>query len=348
MRTFINRRMTKSEFHLANEKIKFIQMKKIFIALVLTVAMVSCYDDYISDFDYDGIYFPYQTDVRTFVVGEGMKIEVGAALGGVRENARDRIVTFNIDNSLITPAVLTAMKGGAQYIKDAVAPVSTLLPIPSNYYTLSNNTQMVIKKGQHVGTVVMKIDSAKFLADPNSLFANYAIPFNMLTADADTIIATKKTAIIGLKYENMLFGNYWHGGVTTVKDPSGAVVSTIAYYTAVNQPENKTWKLTTVAPNALVTNGYSDVTTSKGEMKLTLDGSNIIVSTNAGSTFPVEANGASSYNRAKLLQDRKILLNYKYVNAAGNTCYAQDTLTFRNRIRDGVNEWQDENPANYK
>jgi hypothetical protein len=49
-----------------------------------------------------------------------------------------------------------------------------------------------------------------------------------------------------------------------------------------------------------------------------------------------------------LLQNRKILLNYKYVNAAGNTCYAKDTLTFRNRVRDGVNEWQDENPANYK
>jgi len=48
-----------------------------------------------------------------------------------------------------------------------------------------------------------------------------------------------------------------------------------------------------------------------------------------------------------LLQNRKIFLNYKYKDAAGNWCHAQDTLTFRNRIRDGVNEWQDENPANY-
>jgi hypothetical protein len=116
----------------------------------------------------------------------------------------------------------------------------------------------------------------------------------------------------------------------------------------VNQPENKTWKLKTVGPDALVTNGYSDQTTAKDEMRLTLSSTNIIVSTNAGSTFAVQPNGASTFNRAKLLQNRKILLNYKYVNAAGNTCYAQDTLTFRNRIRDGVNEWQDENPANYK
>jgi hypothetical protein len=194
----------------------------------------------------------------------------------------------------------------------------------------------------------MKIDSAKFLADPNTLFANYAVPFYMVSADADTILQTKRSAVIGVHYENMLFGNYWHGGITTVKDASGNTIQTIAYYTAVNQPENKIWKLTTVGPNALVTNGYSDQTTAKGEMKLILDGTNITVTSNAGSTFTVLPDGSSTFNRAKLLQNRKILLTYKYVNAAGNTCYAKDTLTFRNRIRDGVNEWQDENPANYK
>jgi hypothetical protein len=323
-------------------------MKKILIVLMLAVALGSCYSNYITDFAYDGIYFVYQTDVRTYVVGEGTKLEFGAALGGVRDNTRDRVVTFSIDNSLVTPAILTTMKAGAQYIKDAVAPVTTLTPIPAGYYTLSDNSKMIIKSGQHMGSVIMTIDSAKFLSDPNTLFANYAIPLKMLTADADTILATKRTAVVGLHYENMLFGNYWHGGVTTVKDAAGTTIQTIAYYTAVNQPENKIWKLTTVAPNALVSNGYSDQTTAKGEMKLTLDGTNITVSTNAGSTFPVIANGASTFNRAKLLQNRKILLNYKYVNAAGNTCFAQDTLTFRNRVRDGVNEWQDENPANYK
>jgi len=323
-------------------------MKKILIVLTLAVAVVSCYPDYIKDFDYNGIYFPYQTDVRTFVVGEGMKIEVGAALGGVRENTIDRTVSFTLDNSLVSPATLTLMKGGAQFIKDAVAPVTTLVPLPATYYTLSDNSKMVIKAGSHMGSVVIKVDSAKFLADPLTLFANYAIPFYMASADADTILQLKRSAVIGVKYENMLFGNYWHGGVTTVKDPAGVTVSTILYYTAVNQPETKVWKLKTVAPNALVTNGYSDQTTAKGEMKLTLDGTNIIVSANTGSTFEVLPDAASTFNRAKLLQNRKILLNYKYVNAAGNTCYAQDTLTFRNRIRDGVNEWQDENPANYK
>ena len=324
-------------------------MKKILMVLMLAAALVSCYNNYIEDWSYDGVYFPYQYNVRTFVVGEGMKIQVGVDLAGDRENTRDRNVVYTRTNALLS-AGLKLMKATAseQYIKDAVVPVTTLLPLPANYYSLSDTCKIVIKTGNHMGSVTVTVDSTLFLADPLTLFANYAIPFQLLSADVDTILPTKSTAVIGLKYENMLFGNYWHGGVTTVKDATGATVQTIAYYSSVNQPENKIWKLKTVAANALVTNGYSDLTTTKNEMKLTLDGTNIIVSTNAGSTFAVLPDGASSFNRAKLLQNRKILLNYKYINAAGNTCYAKDTLIFRNRVRDGVNEWQDENPANYK
>ncbi len=324
-------------------------MKKILMVLMLAAALVSCYNNYIEDWSYDGVYFPYQYNVRTFVVGEGMKIQVGVDLAGDRANTRDRNVVYTRTNALLS-AGLKLMKATAseQYIKDAVVPVTTLLPLPANYYSLSDTCKIVIKTGNHMGSVTVTVDSTLFLADPLTLFANYAIPFQLLSADVDTILPTKSTAVIGLKYENMLFGNYWHGGVTTVKDATGATVQTIAYYSSVNQPENKIWKLKTVAANALVTNGYSDLTTTKNEMKLTLDGTNIIVSTNAGSTFAVLPDGASSFNRAKLLQNRKILLNYKYVNAAGHTCYAKDTLTFRNRVRDGVNEWQDENPANYK
>ena len=61
----------------------------------------------------------------------------------------------------------------------------------------------------------------------------------------------------------------------------------------------------------------------------------------------VEADGDCSFNRAKLLQNRRIYLKYKYVKD-GLTYHATDTLTFRNRVRDGVNEWQDENPGNYE
>jgi len=322
-------------------------MKKLFALLILSIALVSCYEDYIKDFDYSGVYFVYPFDTRTMVVGEGLNIEIGVALGGVMKNTKDRSISFSIDNTLVTPAILTAMKGGATYIKNAVSGVTVLSPLPTDYYTLSNNSQMVIKAGEHSGYIVLRADSANFLADPATISAAYAIALKITNADADTILQNKRSSVIGIKYENMLFGNYWHGGVTTVKDAGGTTIQTITYPTTIPTPENTIWKLTTVAPNALVTNGYSNITTSKGEMMLTLDGNNIIINSNSGSTFVVEADGNSTFNRAKLIQDRRIYLSYKYVNGDGNTCYAKDTLTFRNRIRDGVNEWQDENPSHY-
>jgi len=324
-------------------------MKKIFAFLFLVTALSSCYESYIKDYIYDGVYFPYQVDVRTLVVGEGMKINFGVALGGVSDNTRDRVVNYTIDNSMINATTLAAMKGGATYIKAATDPVSVLKLLPANYYTLSDNSKFVIKQGQHAGAVTLKADSAKFLADAATLVATYALPVKITTADADTVLESKNYAVIGLKYENMLFGNYWHGGVTVEKKPDGTVASTTPYYTAINGPTSKAWSLTTVAPFELTSNGYSDITSSTGtEMKLTQNGGTITISSVAGAAFPIIQDGACTFNQSKLLQDRKIYLKYKYVNAAGNTCYATDTLTFRNRVRDGVNEWQDENPGHYK
>lgn len=321
-------------------------MKKLLVACVLlTGIMTSCYKDYIEDFAYTSIYFMYQTNVRTFVVGEGMKIEVGAALGGTRENTRDRVVNFSMDDKLVTADILAAMKTGVGYIKDAVLPVTALKPMPADYFTISDKAKMVIKAGEHSGSVVIKADSAKFLQDATTINPVYAIPFYISTADADSIVATKRYAVVALKYENMLFGNYWHGGVTTVKDATGKVVKTTNYFTTIPSPETKIMTLKTVAPNALVTNKISD---QAGSMKITLTGNTVTISQATGSSVVILPDGESVYNRPKLLQDRKIFLKYKFANADGTTSYAQDTLTFRNRIRDGVNEWLDSDPGHYR
>ena len=59
-------------------------MKKIIVSLaVCCVIATGCYDDYTMDYEYTGIYSAYQYDLRTFVVGEGMKFDFTVALGGV-------------------------------------------------------------------------------------------------------------------------------------------------------------------------------------------------------------------------------------------------------------------------
>lgn len=324
-------------------------MKKILALIVLSVAMVSCYEDYIKDFEYTGIYFPYQQDVRTFVVGEGMKIKVGAALGGVRENDRDRIVNFRLNPELITPAQLVKMQGAAQpYIKDATASVATLLQLPSNYFTMSNTSNFVIKAGEHMGAIEIRPDSATFLGDPLTLNANYALPFYITDGDADSIVSSKRWNVIGVKYENMLFGNYWHGGAAVVNRPN-LPDTTITYYTEIPTPEVKIWTLSTVGPHSLVCNGFLDQAKPNGtEMTLTLNGNQIAIESAAGATNVITPDGESTFNRAKLLQNRKIFLKYKYTAANGYTYHCTDTLTFRNRMRDGINEWMDENPSHYE
>ncbi len=323
-------------------------MKKYLIFLLFSITTVSCYDDYIIDYDYSGIYFPYQIDVRTFVVGEGMKIEVGAALGGTRENNIDRNVNYELDNSLITPNVLSLFKSSSYaYIKDPAASVVNLQQLPDNYYALSNSNTIVIKKGEHMGSVVLTADSANFLADPATSAATYVLPFKITSADADSVLKEKSYAIIGLRYENMLFGKYWHGGSALVNRPAKSD-TTLKYYTTIPTPENKVWTLTTTAPNALFVSGYLDQVTGKKEMKLLLNGGDITISSGTGSTFTITPDGTSSYNQAKLMQNRKIFLKYTYTNAVnGYTYHCTDTLTFRNRIRDGVNEMQDTDPSHY-
>lgn len=321
-------------------------MKKIILLLFIAIGFSACYDDYVKDYDYTAIYFPKQINTRTVVVGEGMKIEIGAVVGGVRKNEQRREVHFEIDESFITPDVLTAMQKADGYIKDAVSGVTDLALLPANYYTLSNSSVMVIEVGEHSGSVVLRPDSAKFLGDPRTLKAEYVLPLKIVKADADKILDDKDSTLIGLKYENMLFGNYWHGGVTVVKDPSGKEVEKRTYYTVIPQPDNKVFKLKTVAPFQLETNRIGDIS---GTMLLTLkDDGTIVVGKAASSAIDVQPNGKSSFNKSKLLQNRKLFLNYKYLNSDGNTCFVTDTLTFRNRIRDGVNEWRSENPGSYK
>lgn len=322
-------------------------MKKILLSIVSLLFLSSCYKDYVKDYDYSGVYFANQVNTRTVVVGEGLKIEVGVVLAGVIENKQDRTVEYVWDNSLVTSEVLAALHSGSTYMKEAVEGVEVLNPLPKDFVALSNDSRIIIPKGDHLGKITVKVDSVKFLSDVSTLKAKYALPLKIVSADADSIPESMSTTVIGLHYENMLFGHYWHGGITEIRDAAGKVIDRIEYPTAIPQPENNVWTLTTTAPFSLESGTLGNGSV-KGSMRLTLqpDG-NIQIEKAAKSAVNVTADGECRFNKASLLQERKIFLKYKFENGDGTTSHATDTLTFRNRIRDGVNEWQDENPENY-
>lgn len=294
-------------------------MKNIFLfcTLLIILGVTGCkYEDYMVDYTYNAVYFPATAKTRTFVVGENKSIEMGVVLGGKRENKTDEWIDFEIDPTIIPAG-------------------STLLP--ANYYTLSNNSRFIIPSGTMQGAITLTIDTAKFLNDPLALQAKYVLPVRLTATSADSILPAQSFQILSLKYEHKLFGNYYHNGVTTVTSSAGAT-STIGYHQeepVTNALNN--WILSTVGPYTLKTDGLSN---QKGGINNTFNmtiknDNSVVVGKNGASTIAVSQNGACTYNPSK----REFYLNYSYVNA-GSTYQVTDTLIFRNRILDGVNQWR--------
>lgn len=327
-------------------------MRKIYTIIVAALSVAACYPDYVGDYEVVAGGFANQLDVRSVVVGEKMEFSTGVALGGVIENDKDRKITFATDYSLVSASLLDQMKVHTfTYIQTLAKQMTSVKAMPASMYELVTDGkpgQAVIRKGSHLGKITVKIDGEAFLADESNLLPNYILPLRLTKASGCGLIKGKETTCIGVRYESQLFGNWWHGGVTTVEDASGNVIETIEYPLEVPQADSKVWTLTTVAPYSLTANAVGgELNGSKAQMKLTLneDGT-ITIESVAGASYVVEPDGESVFNKAKLLQDREIVLKYKYIKD-GKTYRVSDVLKFRNRVRDGVNEWQDENQNNY-
>lgn len=171
-------------------------MKNILATLALLVALTSCYDDFRLDYEYSSVAFSNADGGsnepgvlwRTVVKGEGLKLDAGIYLSGILDNSTDRWADFELDPTLLD---------GTDY---------TLLP--SQYYTLSNNSRFVIPAGEIVGTVGVTLDSIAFLNDPLTAKRNYAIPFSLVATSEDSILSTQSTQILVIKYINQYEGYY--------------------------------------------------------------------------------------------------------------------------------------------
>jgi len=191
---------------------------------------------------------------------------------------------------------------------------------------------------------VTSATKAIVIINPNNptgaLYPKEVLPLVIVDGNGTDIIEGRESTVIGVRYENMLFGTWYHGGYNENE----------TYPSSKPQADNLVWTLTTVEPFALTANAVGgEFNGSAAQMKLTLNTDDTItISSVPGAKYEVSQDSAepSRFVRSKLLQDRKIILNYTYDPGTGMV-HAHDTLYFRNRIRDGVNEWQDENSANY-
>lgn len=329
------------------------KIRTIILALA-AVCTVSCYESYVGDYSKVGCGFANQADVRSVIVGEGMSFSTGVALGGAIDNGHDRTVNIGVDYSLVNSDTYKLFTGHTfTYIVKLMENVTAISALPASLYDLETESgssgEVLIRKGSHLGRITVKVDSAAFLSDAGRVWPSQVIPLVITGSDGTEIIKGRETSVIGVRYENMLFGNWYHGGYAEVKDAGDNLLRTVRYSTTVPQADNLVWELTTVEPFALTANAVGDAFNgAAAQMKLTLGADDAItVSSVSGATYDVQPDGESRFIRSKLLQDRKIVLNYKYVSGT-ETWHCHDTLTFRNRLRDGVNEWQDENSSHYE
>ena len=277
------------------------RMKKIIRILAMAApvfAVWGCYEPYVVDYDYSAVYVAYQYDLRSLVVGEGMKFDFGAVLGGVINNDRDRTIRFEVSDELVTgdlssfggDASFTALQGmmGAapvgslsqNYVTESVsaAGLEALTPLPASCYTLSNSGVMTIKAGNHTAAVTLKADPTAFLSDEHAGHdPYYAIGWRIVSADADTVLLSKSFGVIAVRVENQFFGYWYHGGKCKVTAADGTTTETV-YPTKVPADGNtsEVYTLTTLSPYTLDVNCFHN--DRSGNMRITAQDGTVSVS----------------------------------------------------------------------
>ena len=284
-------------------------MKKLVLILLIATGMMACqnFDIDHPDFDYTSGYFPYQFPVRTLVLGDYIydnsndndhKFVISVAMGGVYENTQNREFGIEVDESLCNRVLFSA---------DG----DTIHALPSNYYTLSDNNNIVIPAGKFNGGVEVQLTDA-FFNDPLAIKNTYVVPVRITgSADVDTIlvgqsdnpnadprvagqwiVAPKDFTMFAVKYINEFHGTYFHYGSSSVKNAANAVVENTTYSEKYVE-NNSTSKLVTTGRNEVSLSMFlrSEVMTGEVNMVLTFNGNNCTITATEGSPYTISGTG---------------------------------------------------------
>jgi len=328
-------------------------MKKIFYLFSIAILLFSCtnHDIEFDDFAYQTVYFPYQTPVRSLMLGDEVigdnsidlenAFSIGASIGGMYENTKDRVLKVALAPEL------------AANITDASGNPLSLLP--ANYYRATFD-KIIIPAGSFFGKMRVELTDA-FFEDPLTTGLRYVLPVKITDAAGDSIlsgaklssvvspdprnpsdwsITPKNYVLFGIKYINPTHGVYLLRGKRT---NITAVPQVSVSYSTRFLDDNDMTKLTTksLTENYMPTVGGTNKETSnaKYSMLLTFNKANKSVTvsqknastvtvTGTGKYFSKNDPGAEGYNGQK---HRTIYLDYNYVDGA-STYHANDSLVF--------------------
>lgn len=327
-------------------------MKKIFYLIGLLALIASCTNQDIEfdDYAYQGVYFPFQSPLRTLILGDEAlgdntidrehAFSIGASIGGMYSNTKDRVISIELAPEL------------AENITDGGG--NPLEILPSNYYSATFD-KLVIPAGSFMGKVRVDLSDA-FFQDPLTTGLHYVIPVRMTDVVGDTILSglpistldshdprvsddwdilPKNYVLFGIKYINPTHGVYLlRGKRTNTADPEDSYT-----YSTRFLDDNDMTKLTTksLTENYLSTIGGANIESSdsKYSMLLTFNEGNGTVTVSQKDDSTVEGSGsgtfyskddanAEDYNG---LKHRTIYLDYTYIDG-DNTYQVKDSLVF--------------------
>lgn len=280
-------------------------MKKLLIiAIGLMFIFQACYDDFKFDYEYTTTYFAVQNPVRTVVVEEDKELtfEIGVMLGGKYFNDEEWTVQYKIDETMLDS-------------------INALNVLPSDYYTLSDNSKFVIKEGEYMGAITVTLNE-KFLADTSAAKLYYALPLKITSSTTDSILTTMDSTIVAIQFQNEYYGAYWVKGVDYTLDGSETAKDTTIYSDpdlVTNKYITFGTKTTDVSTVPHVGNNFSG--DENLNMTIAPDGSvNITSGTNSAFT---NVSGSGNYNK----EAKTFTIDYTYFNGAEKH-HAMDTLIY--------------------
>ncbi len=322
-------------------------MKKTLSILISGIITFGCSNNIeFDDYDYQSIYFPYQTPVRTLILGDesvgdnSIDLEhafsIGVSMGGVYENRKERVVTVEYAPEL-----------GENITDDEGNPMELL---PADYYEATFD-KIIIPAGEFSGRTRVDLKDA-FFTDSMSVKAHYIIPVRITDAGGDTVlhgdpldyvenpdprvaedweVPPKDYTLFGIKYINETHGMYLLRGERTL-----LATNEVTAYSERFLTDNNMTKLSTVS----LTDNDMDVAggTFTGDfwnIRLTFNKDSKAVTVSQKDATTVEATGTGVYynkddNEAESYGGKKhrtIYLDYT-VTQGPNTWSVKDSLVF--------------------
>jgi hypothetical protein len=136
--------------------------------------------------------------------------------------------------------------------------------------------------------------------------------------------------VIVIKYINHYEGNYDQTGTITEFDAKGVQTTSTALKNVI--------AFTTVALDTCLTDGILDKIDKAYQVKIIVNSDKTVSFSNTANSTAnqIVSNGSNTYDPAT----STFTLNYKILSSTGAYKTASAKMVWRNRVRDGINEWR--------